>query len=112
MKGAPEYILYGITSCNTVRKAREWLAQHGIAVGFHDFKKSGLDQATARKWPQQLDWTKLINRNGLTWRGLPDQRKEKIHDSASALALMLEKKIQRHQAARAGTKRQAAACRF
>ncbi|HTN94511.1 MAG TPA: ArsC family reductase [Gallionella sp.] len=91
MKGVPETRLYGIPNCNTVKKAREWLAQNGIAVEFHDFKKSGLDQATARKWLTQVDWTKLINRNGLTWRGLPEQRKQDIHDAKSALALMLEK---------------------
>jgi arsenate reductase (glutaredoxin) len=91
MKGVPETRLYGIPNCNTVKKAREWLARHGVAVEFHDFKKLGLDQAIARNWLQQTDWTRLINRSGLTWRGLPEQRKQNIHDAASALALMLEK---------------------
>ena len=91
MKGVPETRLYGIPNCNTVKKAREWLAQNGIAVEFHDFKKSGLNQITARKWLQQVDWTNLINRSGLTWRGLPEQRKQDVHDAKSALALMLEK---------------------
>ena len=91
MKDAPEYNLYGIPNCNTVKKARQWLAQHGIAVVFHDFKKSGLDQAIARNWLQQSDWTRLINRSGLTWRGLPELRKQGIHDANSALALMTEK---------------------
>jgi arsenate reductase (glutaredoxin) len=91
MKGAPENKLYGIPNCSTVKKAREWLAQRGIAVEFHDFKKHGLDAATAQAWLRQTDWARLINRSGLTWRGLPEQRKQNIHDSASALALMLEK---------------------
>ena len=91
MKGAPENKLYGIPNCNTVRKARDWLAQHDIAVEFHDFKKQGMDAATAQNWLQQIDWTRLINRSGLTWRGLPEQRKQSIHDANSALALMLEK---------------------
>ncbi len=83
--------LYGISNCNTVKKAREWLAQHHIAVEFHDFKKLGLDAAIAQNWLQQADWTRLINRSGLTWRGLPEQRKQGIQDAASALTLMLEK---------------------
>lgn len=91
MKGAPGNKLYGIPNCNTVKKARDWMAQHGIAVEFHDFKKRGLDDAIARNWLQQADWTKLVNRSGLTWRGLPEQRKQGIQDATAALALMLEK---------------------
>jgi arsenate reductase len=82
--------LYGISNCDTVKKARDWLAQRDIAVEFHDFKKEGLDVAIAQNWLQQADWSKLINRSGLTWRGLPEQRKQ-IQDTAAALALMLEK---------------------
>jgi arsenate reductase (glutaredoxin) len=91
MKGVPETRLYGIPNCNTVKKAREWLTRHGVAVEFHDFKKLGLDQAIARNWLQQIDWTTLINRSGLTWRGLPEPRKKNVHDAVSALSLMLEK---------------------
>jgi arsenate reductase (glutaredoxin) len=83
--------LYGIANCSTVKKARDWLAAHDIAVEFHDFNKLGLDEASARSWLEQSDWTRLINRSGLTWRGLPEQRKQDIQDAAAALALMLEK---------------------
>lgn len=83
--------LYGIPNCNTVKKARDWLEQHRIAFEFHDFKKHGLDEATANNWLQQSDWAGLINRSGLTWRGLPEQRKLLVTDAPAALALMLEK---------------------
>jgi arsenate reductase (glutaredoxin) len=83
--------LYGIANCSTVKKARDWLAQHDIAVEFHDFKKLGLDVATAQDWLKQADWTKLVNRSGLTWRGLPEQRKQDVQDAAAALDLMLER---------------------
>lgn len=83
--------LYGIPNCNTVKKARDWLAQHDIAYEFHDLKKHGLDAATAENWLQQSDWSKLVNRSGLTWRGLPDERKQQVCDAISAAQLMLEK---------------------
>lgn len=83
--------LYGIPNCNTVKKARDWLAEHLITVEFHDFKKHGLDEATAQNWLEQTEWSKLVNRSGLTWRGLSEERKLAIQDDASALALMLEK---------------------
>jgi len=91
MKGCSNTILYGIPNCSTVKKARDWLAQNEIQVEFHDFKKHGLDIAIAQNWLQQADWTKLVNRSGLTWRGLPEQRKQNIQDANAALALMLEK---------------------
>lgn len=83
-------ILYGIPNCDTVKKARTWLDQHGLAYRFHDFKKAGLDAATVEGWMQQVDWETLLNRKGTTWRGLTDQQKAAVHDAASATALMLE----------------------
>ena len=83
--------LYGIPNCSSVKKARDWLVAHNITVAFQDFKKLGLDEATAQNWLQQRDWNELINRKGLTWRGLSDEQKLLIQDSASALTLMKEK---------------------
>ena len=83
--------LYGIPNCNTVKKARDWLAQHEVAVEFHDFKKQGVDKVVALEWLNQAGWETVINRKGLTWRGLPDTVKKNICDNTSALALMLEK---------------------
>ncbi len=83
--------LYGIPNCSTVKKARDWLVEHQISVEFHDFKKHGLDMATAQNWLKQSDWSKLVNRSGLTWRGLPETQKQQVCDNASALLLMLDK---------------------
>ncbi|QGZ38784.1 arsenate reductase [Pseudoduganella flava] len=82
--------LYGIPNCDTVKKARTWLAERQQDFTFHDFKKQGLDEATVRHWLQHLDWEVLVNKKGTTWRGLPDERKAQVVDAASATALMLE----------------------
>ncbi|OIR00097.1 regulatory protein Spx [mine drainage metagenome] len=83
--------VYGIPNCNTVKKARTWLDEHGVAYTFHDFKKLGIDEATLNLWLTQQPWEKLINRAGLTWRGLSDEAKAAITDNASANALMQAK---------------------
>ncbi len=83
--------LYGIPNCNTVKKARDWLDNNHIAYEFHDFKKQGITQQLLKNWLAQLPHEKLINRAGLTWRGLDDYTKAGIIDSASAIALMQEK---------------------
>lgn len=82
--------LYGIPNCDTVKKARTWLAAQSQDVDFHDFKKLGLARATVESWLKQLDWEVLVNRKGSTWRQLPDQRRAAVTDKASALELMLE----------------------
>lgn len=82
--------LYGIPNCDTVKKARTWLAAQGHEFDFHDFKKQGLERATAAAWLEQLEWEVLVNRKGTTWRNLPDERKAAVVDKASALDLMLE----------------------
>jgi arsenate reductase len=83
--------LYGIPNCNTVKKARVWLAENGIEAQFHDFKKDGVNAELINGWLAQMPWEKLVNRAGMTWRGLSDETKAAIHDNASALELMLEK---------------------
>jgi arsenate reductase len=82
--------LYGIPNCDTVKKARTWLAEHGQDVAFHDFKKQGLDRAIVAAWLEQQDWEVLVNRKGTTWRKLSEERRAQIVDKASALELMLE----------------------
>ena len=83
--------LYGIPNCSTVKKARSWLADNGVDVQFHDFKKDGVDIALLNGWLTQQPWEKLVNRAGMTWRNLDDTAKAAVQDNASALALMLEK---------------------
>lgn len=81
--------LYGIPNCDTVKKARRWLDAAGVAHGFHDFRKDGLDPARLQRWIDTLGWEKLLNRSGTTFRKLPDAAKEGL-DAAAAKALMLE----------------------
>ena len=83
--------LYGIPNCNTVKKARDWLESNRVAYEFHDFKKHGISQQVLENLLTQLPYEKLINRAGLTWRGLDDKTKAGIIDNASAISLMQEK---------------------
>ena len=81
--------LYGIPNCDTVKKARTWLAEQGQDFTFHDFKKQGLARETVAGWLDQLDWEVLVNRKGTTWRNMSDEQKAAVVDKASALELML-----------------------
>lgn len=82
--------LFGIPNCNTVKKARTWLDEHHITYTFHDFKKQGLTEPTIRQWLKDVPWETLVNKKGMTWRNLSDADKQKVTDTDSAIALMLE----------------------
>ncbi|MEO8390972.1 MAG: arsenate reductase [Polaromonas sp.] len=82
-------ILYGIPNCDTVKKARAWLGEHGVAFDFHDFKKQGVPPEQLARWTQAAGWEKVLNRQGTTWRKLDPAVQAGVHDSASAQALML-----------------------
>ena len=79
--------LYGIPNCDTVKKARAWLDQHGLAYSFHDYKKAGADPAKLTAWCAAAGWEKVLNRAGTTFRKLPDADKADL-DQAKAIALM------------------------
>jgi Spx/MgsR family transcriptional regulator len=81
--------LYGIPNCDTVKKARAWLAGQGVDHAFHDFRKQGVPDARLAAWMQQVGWEKLLNRSGTTWRKLDDTAKAQAGDAAGARALML-----------------------
>jgi Spx/MgsR family transcriptional regulator len=82
--------LYGIPNCDTVKKARAWLADHGVDYAFHDFKKQGVPPAHLDAWLQAAGAARLVNRQGTTWRKLDPARQAAAGDAAGARALLLE----------------------
>lgn len=82
--------LYGIVNCDTVKKARAWLAAQGVTYVFQDFKKSGVRAEQLARWSQAVGWQALLNRRGTTWRTLDAAAQAGVHDEASACALMRE----------------------
>ena len=83
--------LYGIPNCDTVKRARAWLAEHGHDYQFHDFKKAGVPTGDTGLdgWIAADGWERLLNRQGTTWRKLDEAVRAAVVDAASARALML-----------------------
>ena len=81
--------VYGIANCDTVKRARTWLAQHEVVFVFHDFKKGGVPPARLDAWLAAVGWERLLNRKGTAWRKLAEPLRQGAVDAASARALML-----------------------
>lgn len=81
--------LYGIANCDTMKKARQWLAARGVDYAFHDYRKQGLPPELLGSIVAALGWEELLNRRGTTWRGLPDEVRQEL-DERRAIEIMLE----------------------
>ncbi len=82
-------ILYGISNCDTIKKARKWLSDNMVAYQFHDFRKEGLEAKQLQIWIDALGWEVFLNKRGTTWRKLPEEAQADL-DTEKATALMLE----------------------
>ena len=83
--------LHGIVNCDTVKKARVWLAARGIAYQWVDFRKAPPAIGDLARWCRAVGWETLLNRRGTTWRALDDAAKAAVVDERSAIALMATK---------------------
>jgi arsenate reductase len=80
--------IYGIKNCDTMKKARAWLDQYGVAYEFHDYKTAGIERERLERWCKKVGWETLLNRAGTTFRKLPERDKQSL-DARKAIALML-----------------------
>jgi arsenate reductase len=80
--------MFGIKNCDTIKKARRWMDENGLAYAFHDYKAEGIDAARLARWSEAVGWEPLLNKAGTTFRKLDDADKQGI-DAAKAQALML-----------------------
>jgi arsenate reductase len=76
--------IYGIPNCDTVKKARAWLAERSIEAEFHDYKKQGVPLDVLKKAAKQLGWEALINKKGPTWRKQPEELKASVTSEKAA----------------------------
>jgi len=88
MAKSKQITIHGIKSCDTMKKARAWLDEHGVAYAFHDYKAEGIDKASLELWSKEVGWEILLNRAGTTFRALPEKDKQGLNEK-KAIALML-----------------------
>ena len=81
--------IYGIKTCDTMKKAFRWLEEHHVAFDFHDYKKAGVTRDALERWCDAAGWETVLNRRGTTFRKLPDAAKADLGRD-KAIALMLE----------------------
>jgi len=83
--------VYGITNCNTVKKALDWLKENHVNYEFHDFKKLGISTEKLKEWNDKAGYEKFLNKQGLTWKQLDPEVKESVKGADEALLLLQQK---------------------
>jgi Spx/MgsR family transcriptional regulator len=80
--------VYGLSNCDTCKKARNWLGRFDIGHTFVDYRANPVPAETLKSWAGQLGgWDKLINKSSTTWRNLLPQRKDPGSDPEWTLLL-------------------------
>ena len=79
--------IYGIKNCDTMKKARAWLDERGVAYAFHDYKTAGIEHSMLEGWAKKAGWETLLNRAGRTFRALPNEEQQGVTEK-KAIALM------------------------
>jgi arsenate reductase len=81
--------LYGIKNCDTVKKARKWLDEHGVDYQYHDFRENGLGEEAVTAWIEELGWQNLLNRRSTSWKALPEKTRLNMDEAAARKAVLL-----------------------
>ena len=81
-------ILYGLSNCDTCRKARKWLDRFGVEHRFVDYRDERQSPETLLAWRDTLGgWDAMVNKSSTTWRNLPQARKAPGSDAEWKLLL-------------------------
>ena len=80
--------LHGIKNCDSVKKARQWLAAAGIDYEFRDFRASAPTAAEIQGWLEHCEWQQVLNKRSTTWKSLDEADKAGVNDAATAVKLL------------------------
>ena len=81
--------LYGISNCDTIKKAKKHLTDNNIEFTFHDYRKEGINEQMVAEFADKLDWEQLVNKRGTTYRALSDEQKKNL-TKQNAIQLLVQ----------------------
>ncbi|MCC2604443.1 ArsC family reductase [Planctobacterium marinum] len=94
--------VFGIKNCDTIKKTKKYLETKQIDFRFHDYRVDGIDAVWLEKVLAHLDWEKVLNKRGTTYRQLSDDAKTAItRDTVTEVLVqhpaMIKRPIIEHQ---------------
>ena len=80
--------VHGIKSCDTCRQAGKFLTAHNIEFQFHDLREDGLDIQMLDRWTKRIGWERLLNKQSLTWRKIPEVDRNDMSRDKALVAML------------------------
>ena len=80
--------LFGISNCDTVKRAKRWLDKHNIEYSFHDYRVDGLATSQVKEWISKEGWGTVINQRSKSWRSLDEAQRKAMDDDAAITAIL------------------------
>lgn len=81
--------IHGIKSCDTCRKARKWLDEHGLEHAWSDLREAPPAAGDVQRWLDAVGADALVNRRSTTWRGLDEDDRPAL-DSPAVIGVLVE----------------------
>jgi len=69
------FTVYGIPTCQTVKKARRWLADRGVEAEFVNLRSAPPSREHVSKWIDAFGSKPMRNTSGGSYRALPPEKK-------------------------------------
>ena len=83
-------VIYGIPTCDSVRKARKWFEAESIEYDFVDFRKQAPTREQLATWLAALGNNALINKRSTTWKQLSDAERNEVENGDSIAILLAQ----------------------
>jgi Spx/MgsR family transcriptional regulator len=73
-----------------MKKAFDFLQEKGVAFEFFDYKKQKPTAELLQGFLEKTELSKLVNKQGTTFRKMSDDQKEALEDQKSAIPILVE----------------------
>jgi Spx/MgsR family transcriptional regulator len=83
-------VIYGIPTCDSVRKARKWFEAESIEYGFIDFRNQAPTREQIEMWLEALGKNALINKRSTTWKQLSETERNEVEHGDSIATLLAQ----------------------
>lgn len=81
-------VIYGIPSCDSIRKAKKWFDAESIDYDFVDVRQTPPSRDQIAGWINVVGPAALINKRSTTWKNLSDAERHQV-EHGDTLAVLL-----------------------
>ena len=82
--------VYGIKSCDTMKKTFNFLEARGVDFDFNDYKKQEISPELLEGFLAKTSLELLVNKKGTTYRKMDESQKAALESEETAIPILIE----------------------